>query len=156
MQHQLQMSCKAPDASACPLQAPSLAVLLPQDAAGELGLLSKSVAAPSGRGITRAQLLRCVADFYAAELSHEALVAAMQVRYTNIQLHSCREDAIGCTSLLLRCIAVFLIRKLSHEALVTAMQASEVLRNCDLRLHLWERAVRFSYTWSVCQLYSND
>lgn len=148
MQHQPQMSCKTPDASACLLQATSLAVLLPQDAAGELGLLSKAVAAPPGRCVTRAQLLRCIADFYAAELSREALVAAMQVRYTSTQLHSSRDDAIGCTSLLLRCIAV------CYAASCRMRRSSRRCRRARFSdtvtcVCICEHAVRFSCTWSV-------
>jgi hypothetical protein len=71
------------------MQAAAVTLLLPQDAEGRLGPASRLVAAACGgsngsrsrtsAGVTRRQLLHCVAQFYAAQLTPEAHVAAMQV-----------------------------------------------------------------------------
>ena len=71
------------------VQAAALTLLLPQDAEGKLGPVSRRVAATCGGGngsrsrtsggVTRRQLLSCVAPFYAAQLTPEAHEAAMQV-----------------------------------------------------------------------------
>jgi hypothetical protein len=72
-------------------QAAALTLLLPQDADGRLGPTSRQVTAAAGGGggsrshasggVPRRQLLRCVAQFYAAQLTPEAHEAAMQVVY---------------------------------------------------------------------------
>ena len=66
-----------------------MTLLLAQDAEGRLGPASKRVTAADGvgtssrgrtsGGVTRRQLLHCVAQFYAAQLPLEAHEAAMQV-----------------------------------------------------------------------------
>lgn len=64
----------------CALQAPMLTLLLPQDPAGRLGMASRPVSAAGGHGgITRRQLLHCIAEVYAAPLTPGAHAAAMQV-----------------------------------------------------------------------------
>jgi hypothetical protein len=72
-----------------PVQAAAVTLLLPQDAGGRLGPASRRVAAACGGssgsrsrtsgGVTRRQLLHCVAQFYATPLTLEAHEAAMQV-----------------------------------------------------------------------------
>ena len=83
------VACSQICALPAPVQAAALTLLLPQDAEGRLGPASRRVAAACGSsngsrsrtsgGVTRRQLLHCVAQFYATQLTSEAHEAAMQV-----------------------------------------------------------------------------